>query len=401
MTEVLAQTPTQATASAVLPADQGTPVSAPPAANNTTLNPTNPGAISETLPGAGGGVDLDSLDAMSFEDLVRQMPGDAEAPPNGQPAPVAAAVPTPNPPPAAALPSNEDDAVLPPGQIPRNIKVPTGDDPLSFHTARFYKESRTSGGFLTFGKAEALAKQFLGMPDEAADPVAADTSTAAPAAEMVPASTGKRSDELQQQLTALEGAFEEAVNEFDGTAQAQTMRDMNGLNRELAQAIAQEAQQEVLAQSQQVEAEKTLLQAWEANRDNVFAQFAHADAANPQSALHQAAAAIQQQYESSPDAGQRAISQSAESVSWYFQKAAQQLGIVPGAAPAPVSAPLQTINPKSTPPSAPPQRPVGAALISGGNTGTSRPPAAQGQDIVNRVNSVHDLEALIHALPAN
>ncbi len=417
MTEVPAQTPPPAQPGVVPPTGQGTAAPAPPAGDTPNPNPTNnPGANTEMQPGAGGGVDLEKMDANGYEALISRMEADDfddedEAVPEAAPAaagtaPAAApAAPTPN---AEALPGapSDEDTVLPPGQMPHNIKVPTGDDPLAFQTARFFKESRLGGGTLTFGQAESLAKKFLGMPDEAA-PAGSATEVPASTQEATPQTAptgGKTSDELLQRLEALETEFGAASEAFDPTEQARIMKNMNRLNREIAQAITVEAQQEAQASVAQVDQRRQFLTEWESQRDRAYGMFAHANAADPASPLHQKAVEIQDQYRSSQDAGEQAIAQSTQSVAWFFNLAAQELGITPGAVPAasqPNPQPQNIQSPtKSTPSSTPPpQRPVGAALISGSPAGTTQQPAAAGQFLVDNIRDVHSLEALIHALP--
>ena len=419
MTAVQTQTSPPSQTSEVMPAGQAPAVSAAPANNTPTPNPTNSGASTETQPGAGGGVDLEKLDANSYEALIEQMKADdfdddddaVTDPPQGvttpanPPAAPAPAAPAATPAAEATPGAGDDEPMQPPGHIPNGLKVPTKDDPLAFHTLRLYKDSRLSGGKLSFTDAEGMARKLLGLPEPAAPSAPAEPAPAQePAAPAAAASTtGKRSEELVKQLEALESEFEQAASGLDSAEQGRLMRQMNKLNREIAQAEAEEVRQEAQESVQQVEAERQFLATWESNRERAYGMFAHADAANPASALHQKAVEIKERYESSTDAGQQAISQSADSVLWFFNLAAQELGVMPGAVPAAAApvAPAQSVQPpaKSTPSSTPPQRPVGAALISGSPSGTTQQPAAAGQDYVNRINEVHTLEAVIAALP--
>jgi len=406
MTEVLAQTPPQANAGAVLPADQAPPTAtAAPAGDIPTQTPNTPSATqTEMQPGAGGGVDLNSMDAVSLESLISAMPGDEdELEPVANPQPPSPAVPpvqaTVVPPAAAAAQPVDDERMLPPGQLPSNIKIPIKDDDLARQTAILFKENRLKGGTMSLGEAEHLAKQVLGMPVETpvSSPAAATTETA-------PTSTGlKSSAELQAELQTLEAQFEEAGTQFDNTAQAQALRDINRVNREITQAMLRESQAEAQASVQMEAAQQVFLQQWEAGRDRAYAQFAHVDAANPASALHRRAVELQQAAQTSEDPGQQAIANSSQSALWFFTQAALEMNISPqtAAAPAPAApAAIQPNSPKSTPPSAPPpQTPLGAHLLSGSPPGSTRPAANAGLALVENISNPHDLERLIHGLP--
>lgn len=412
MTEVQTQTtPTPPAADEVKPVVSAPPAADTPSADNATPNPTNPpGATTEMRPGAGGGVDLENMDVNAYERLINQLPGNAapdlepaEGGPSGQPhAPAPAQAAPANPPAAEVKPGNQDEEerILPPGQFPNGIKVPTKDDPLAFHTAQIFKESRRNRGNLTLGEAEVMARKMLGMEET---PVQQQQQSAPPDAAASPASappqgvtTGLRSEQLTAELVALEARFTEASENIDGAEQASVLREINRVNREITAALILESQQESATAAAQVEAENQFLTDWKANEQKAFSMFQHADAANPQSALHQKVVEIQQRYQASQDPADQAIYQSANSPLWYFTLAAQELNIQPGAVtpPAGLSSPQ-----KSTPPPAPPHRPIGPALLASSPAGTTQQPAATGNAIVNSINNVHDLETLIHQLP--
>lgn len=414
MTEVFAQTAPQANAGAVPPAEQAPPTAtAAPAGDITTQPPNNPSATTETRPGAGGGVDLNSMDVVGLQQLIAAMPGDEEdeLEPVAQPVPATPATPAaqPSAPPAQAVPVDDDDRMLPPGQAPNNVKIPVKDDDLARQTAWLYKENRLKGGSMTLGEAEKLAKQVLGMPVETPSAPTASSADSpevvAPLATTAPSTPGQKSStQLQEELQALEAQFEEAGTLFDNVGQAKALRDINRVNREITEALLRESQMEQQASVQQAEAQQVFLQQWEAGRDRAYAQFAHADAANPASALHRRAVELQQAAEMSQDAGQQAIANSAQSALWFFTQAALEMGITAqSAAPAPAAAPaaIQPNQNKSTPPSAPPpQTPVGAHLLSGSPSGSTRPAANAGLALVDSITNAHDLERLIHALPS-
>lgn len=414
MTEVSAQTPTPPPSDTVQPVGGApTPAAVPPTADTATPNPNanNPAATLETPHGAGGGVDFENMDTNAFERLLESLPeegGEVATPELGnQPAAPAAAPANPPAAPAAATPAptaevkpgaevtvEHEEGVLAPGKLPARIKVPT-DDELSFHTARFYKESRQGGGKMTFGEAEALAKQFLGL-DAAPAATVDDTGAAAPVPTTTqPPPTG-RVAHLTEQLEAATAAFEAAAEGFDAKQQAASLREINRLNREIAEATVQAQREEAAAVTQQAAEHEAFLQSWHAAEAKAHAMFAHADAANPASRLHQRAAAMQTEYRDSQDPAMQAIYNSPNSALFFFTQAAAELSIQPGMAPAgaaPVSPPSQV---KSTPPPVTRQVPVGAALLA---TGTGGNPAAHQAPPQFLPRSVHEYEQLVENLP--
>lgn len=403
MTEVSTQTPTPPPSDMVQPVGGApTPAAVPPTADTATPNPNanNPAATLETPHGAGGGVDFEKMDTNAFERLLESLPdegGEVATPDLGnQPAAPAAAAPAPTAEvkPGAEATVDHEEGVLAPGKLPARIKVPT-DDELSFHTARFYKESRQGGGKMTFGEAEALAKQFLGL-DAAPAATVDDTGAAAPAPTTPqPPPTG-RVAHLTEQLEAATAAFEAAAEGFDAKQQAASLREINRLNREIAEATVQAQREEAAAVTQQAAEYEAFLQSWHAAEAKAQAMFAHADAANPASPLHQRAAAMQTEYRDSQDPAMQAIYNSPNSALFFFTQAAAELSIQPGLAPAgaaPVSPPSQA---KSTPPPVTRQVPVGAALLA---TGIGGNPAAHQAPPVMLPRNLHEFEQLLEHLP--
>lgn len=372
----------------------------PPAVDTTTPNPnSNQPATMETPIGAGGGVDLENMDANAYERFIAGLAEDGAViesddidPAAAQPtaaAPVAAAPAT-----AVVLPGDEhEEGILAPGRLPARLKIPT-DDPLWFHTARFHKESRQEGRRLTPDQASALAKQYLGMQDEPAastvETVVANTQE--PTASAAPA-TGRLA-ELDQQLEAATVAFEEAASGFDPQAQATALRTINRLNREIVEAAGNAQRDEAAAVTQQAEAQTAFMQQWQAAEAQVHGMFAHAQAADPTSALHQRAAEIQASYRDSTDPAIQAIYNSPNSVRLYFTQAANELSIAPSAAPAPAPSSLQ----KSTPPPVSRHVPVGASLLP--TTGGTTKPAAPGGFNIDAITNSHQLETLIARMAA-
>lgn len=405
MTAVSTQTPTPPTSDTVQPVAGATTAPVTPSGDNATPNPNNantPAANLETPTEAGGGVDLEKMDANAYERYIEGLPADGvviESEDLGSqskgtnPAPAAAPV-------AAASHNTEvqpgeehEDGVLAPGKLPTRIKVPT-DDPLSFHTARLFKESRLAGRQMTLGEAEVLAKQFLGMEGDAGS----TTPTEQPGATApVPTSqdpTGSRLDQLTQELEAATAAFEEAAESFDAKQQGLTLREINRLNREIAEATVAAQREEAEAVAQQADAQTAFLQQWQATEAQVHGMFAHANAADPASPLHQKAAEIQARYRDSQDPAMQAIYRSPASVLLYFTEAANELSIQPGAASAAPVAPPSPV--KSTPPPVSRQVPIGAALLATPTGGTK--PAAPGGFNVNAITTSHQLEQLIERM---
>lgn len=403
MTEVSTQTPTPPPSDMVQPVGGApTPAAVPPTADTATPNPNanNPAATLETPHGAGGGVDFEKMDTNAFERLLESLPdegGEVATPELGnQPAAPAAAAPAPNAEvkPGAEATVEHEEGVLAPGKLPSRIKVPT-DDPLSFHTARLFKEARQAGRQMTLGEAEVHAKQFLGL--DAAPAATVDNSgTAAPApTTQQPPPTG-RVVHLTEQLEAATAAFEAAAEGFDAKRQAASLREINRLNREIAEATVQAQREEAEAVTQQAAEHEAFLQSWHAAEAKAHAMFAHADAANPASPLHQRAAEMQMAYRDSQDPAMQAIYNSPNSALFFFTQAAAELSIQPGLPPAgaaPVSPPSQA---KSTPPPVTRQVPVGAALLATGNGGN---PAAHQAPPQLLPRSVHEYEQLVENLP--
>lgn len=403
MTAVSTQTPTPPPSDTVQPVGGApTPAAVPPTADTATPNPNanNPAATLETPHGAGGGVDFEKMDTNAFERLLESLPdegGEVATPALGnQPAAPAAAAPAPTAEvkPGAEATVDHEEGVLAPGKLPARIKVPT-DDPLSFHTARLFKEARQAGRQMTLGEAEVHAKQFLGLDDAPAATVD-DSWAAAPAPTTTqPPPTG-RVAHLTEQLEAATAAFEAAAEGFDAKQQAASLREINRLNREIAEATVQAQREEAAAVTQQAAEHEAFLQSWHAAEAKAHAMFAHADAANPESPLHQRAAAMQTEYRDSQDPAMQAIYNSPNSALFFFTQAASELSIQPGLAPAgaaPVSPPSQA---KSTPPPVTRQVPVGAALLA---TGTGGNPAAHQAPPVMLPRNLHEFEQLLEHLP--
>lgn len=367
----------------------------PPTAVNTTPNPNNnPAATLETQAGAGGGVDFEKMDANAYERYIESLPDDGaevELQDSDPATPVAPAVSQPAEVKPGAVEEHEE-GILAPGKLPSRLKVPT-DDELSFHTARFYKESRQGGGKMTFGEAEVLAKQMLGIVDAA--PAVSGESGDAPQPAVVeqPAATGRLAD-LTQQLEAATTAFEEAAEGFNAKDQAAALREINRLNREIAEAAGNAQREEAQAVTQQAAEQEAFLQQWQATEAQVHGMFAHAQAADPASPLHQRAAEIQASYRDSQDPAMQAIYNSPNSVLLYFTQAAAQLGVQPGVVPA---APTPS-SVKSTPPPVSRHVPVGAALLATQQGGSK--PAAPGGFNLDAITNSHQLESLIERMVA-
>lgn len=353
-------------------------------------------------------MDLSTMDANAYERLIESLPDDGAIiesedlgnQSKGAPAPAApAAAPTPattEVQPGATTVEHEE-GILAPGKLPSRLKIPT-DDELSFHTARFFKESRLGGGKMTLGEAEQLAKQFLGLQDAAP---AGDAGTVEPgaSASVTPTpsepATGRLA-ELNQALDAATSAFEEAAGLFDADAQGKALREINRLNREIAQATVEAQREEANAVTQQAEAQQAFMQQWQQTEAQVHGMYAHANAADPASPLHQRAAEIQARYRDSQDPAMQAIYNSPTSVLLYFTQAAQELSIQPSVAPA-AAAPPSSV--KSTPPPVSRHVPVGAALLATPQGG-SRNPAVPGGINLDAITTSHQLESLIERLAA-
>jgi len=395
MTEVSAQTTIPPTSDTVQPVE-GAPLTAlvSPASDNTTLNPNQSAAKMETQAGAGGGVDLEKMDTNAYERLMESLPEEVE-----EVAPQGGAAPVPSTslasPSAATLAEvqpgtvEHEEGILAPGNLPSRLKVPT-DDPLSFHTARLFKEARLDNRPMTFGEAERLAMGILGM--DAAPSAAAAPATQEPAATPAPA-TGRLAD-LTQALEEATTAFETAAEGFNAKDQAAALREINRLNREIAEAAGNAQRDEAAAVTQQAAEQAAFMEQWQAAETRVHGMFAHAGAADSNSALHQRAAEIQASYRDSQDPAMQAIYHSPNSVLLYFTQAASDLFIAPNAAPASSASPSPT---KSTPPPVSRQVPVGAALLA---TSTGGNPAAFQGKHAYQPQSLHELEQIVERMAA-
>ncbi len=330
-------------------------------------------------------MDFTKMDANAYERYIESLPDDGEVIESEDLGSAAA-------PPEVKPGEEHEEGILAPGKLPNRLKVPT-DDELSFHTARFFKESRQSGGKMTFGEAETLAKQMLGLTDAA--PAASGYVAADVQPEPVVFEPTGRLAELTQQLEAATANFEQAAEGFDAKGQAAALREVNRLNREISQAMAESQREEAEAVTQQAAAQETFMQQWQATEAQVHGMFAHANAADPASALHQRAAEIQASYRDSQDPAMQAIYHSPNSVLLYFTQAAGELAIQPSSvAPATPVSPSST---KSTPPPVSRHVPVGAALLAtqqGGN-----PAAFQGRTNY-QPQSLHELEQLVERMAA-
>ncbi len=335
-------------------------------------------------------MDFTKMDANAYERYIESLPDDGEVIESED----LGSAPATNP--AAAPPEvkpgeEHEEGILAPGKLPSRLKVPT-DDELSFHTARFFKESRQGGGKMTFGEAETLAKQMLGLADAA--PAASGDVAANVQPEPVVFEPTGRLAELTQQLEAATANFEQAAEGFDAKGQAAALREVNRLNREISKAMADSQREEADAVTQQAAAQETFMQQWQATEAQVHGMYAHANAADPASPLHQRAAEIQASYRDSQDPAMQAIYNSPNSVLLYFTQAAGELAIQPSVAPA---APVSPSSIKSTPPPVSRHVPVGAALLAtqqGGN-----PAAFQGRTNY-QPQSLHELEQLVERMAA-
>lgn len=402
MTEVPAQTSPMPNVEVTTPGAPATPpVPATPAGNNAPTNPPSPTASTETRPGAGWGVNYEEL--KTPEDLTRAIELlDADGTPsNEQPgqveAPAAAPTPTePTPAAAPAAPPADDEGLTQPGQLPRNFKVPTAEDPLTFHTGRLFKEARLGGNKkITLGEAEKMAAQFLGIDLPGATPAAPaaeGSPDAAPAAS--PSTTAPAS--VQAKLDAAYADYQAARSNFDEVAEAKALREINELERQRTLEIQREQSQQEIDQTA---AEAQFLQEW--NRSNAEAVRLYPDAGNPQSALAQRAAQMQEEYRDSGDPALQAIYESANSALFFYQRAAADLGIAPTPAAAPAAAPVPSQQPpprqQFTPQPVPRQAPPVQALLASA-PGTTNP-AAPTFD-VNAIQNTHDLEAMVARLAA-
>lgn len=315
--------------------------------------------------------------------------GDGKGAPQAAAAPAAPAAAAPVPP---ATPSDGDheEGILAPGKLPARLKVPT-DDPLSFHTARLFKEGRMNGdSSMTMGKAEVLAKAILGISDETPG-----SATAAPAASEPTAPTSPTLDILNEALEAATLKFETAGEAFDAKRQGEALREINKLNRQIAQATVDAQRMEAEAVTQQATAQEQFMQEWQATEAQVHGMFSHANAADVNSPLHQKAAEIQAMCRDSQDPAMQAIYNSPKSVLLYFSQAAQELNIMPSGAPA-VAAPIQPAN-KSTPPPVSRHVPVGAALLATPTGGNAAPFQGRSQQLPQ---SIHELEQLVERMAA-
>lgn len=393
MTEVQAQTPPAASDKVTMPAGEAPPVAATPVADNPNPNPTNTGATTEMQPGAGGGVDLETIGASDYERLIENMSDepDDDAPPEGEVKPVEQ--------PKPAL--DDGEGLLPPGKIPERYKVPTGDDPVLFHTLRFVKESRMAGGKLSAGEAEVMAKKFLGLETapaagESAPAGDAVATTANPAPATASPATSWTLDELTAALEAAETRFEEAGEVIDGKGQAAALREINWLNREIAKATVEAQRAEAEALVRQSEAQVAFERDWAASESTAHDLFAHVGAADPASAISLKAAEIQERYAASNDPALQAVYQSPNSPLLYYNLAAKELGIVPGVAPQGSGPAAPTSPTKSTPPPVQRQVPVGAALLA--SPGGTQQPAVQHQFNPNSLQTSHDYESYVASL---
>lgn len=372
MSEVLTQTP--ASSSEALPAGAATAVPVAPSGNNALSTSNTPAATSETpVPGASWGVDFDKIN--DSESLALAIEGMNLPPLPDENAPeVHAPEAAPSPAPAPAAPS--EDGLTRPGEMPRNIKLPVRDE-LDFQVATLIKEARLNGRELSFAQAETQALTALGRAPAPA-PAPVEHQTPAPAADVTPPAPGEQSPEL----AAAYDAYQTARSNFDADAEVTALRQINALERvESAKFVQNQQQEAITAQHQQ----QVFNSQWEANLQ--AAQRTYPDAANPESALTQRAAEIQQSYAASPDPAHQAIYNSPSSAMFYFQQAAAEMQVAPAA---------PTLVQKSTPQPVPQNRPPMSALLAGGNAGNTAP-AAPGFD-PNRITNSHDLDALIDGM---
>lgn len=400
MSEVSTQ-PTAPTA-VVPPAGEAAPVSVAPPDNSTTPNTTNttPTATQETpVPGTGSGVDLDKItDSHQLTELLESMNLTPEGPAEGTvAAPATATIPavaTPASPAAEATPAAPpvETSLTRPGELPRNIKVPIRDE-VDLHVQTFIKDARLAGTPLSYAEAERLANEKLGRP---ALPAAAAPSQAAPAVEAAPAApVASDGPQMSADLTAAYADYQKARNDFDPAAEVAALQKINSIHAvENAKAAAAQVHQDVEAQRQQQTAAQIFENQWTDSVASATRLFA--DAGNPDSALSQRAAEIQETYQRSEDPAMQAIYRSATSPLLFMQMAAGELGVLPSAAPA-AAAPVVTSPTLSTsaPQPVPGRQPPMAALLSGGNTGNTAtaPPGLN----LSHINNSNDLDVAIEA----
>lgn len=384
MSEVLTQLP-PANSGEALPAGAASSVSASPADNVTLNNQTPAASLEKPVTGTGWGVDLDKVNdteslAAAIEAMNLPPLPDENAPPEAQaPAAPAPAAPAPAP---AAPPVPAEEALTRPGELPRNIKMPVRDE-LDFRIATSVKEARLNGRELSYAEAETQARTALGMVPAAAPAPAAPAPEASPAPAPAPSSG---SQEQSPDLTAAYEAYQQARESFNAAAEATALQEINRLNRmETMREILQMQQQSVTAQQQQ----EQFNQRWEQTLATAAA--AYPDAANPESALSQRAAEIQQSYAASQDPAMRAIYSSPTSALLYYQLAAADLQVAPQAPPA---APAPVL--KSTPQPVPGRQPPMAALLAGGHAGNPAPAAPSFDP--GRIQTSHDLDSLVESM---
>jgi hypothetical protein len=263
--------------------------------------------------------------------------------------------------PAASVVVDPDDASPQlPGQVVRNVKLPTGGDPVVATAMHIYKERALAGNSVLFADAERMAYEQHGKPYPGAQ-----TPGAAPDVQFLPTTVpatvqSPELDAIEAQRDALLAEFEAAGSIFDNKDQARIQGELSKLAAREAAAMIRAENAAATTEQAAVSAYET---AWEAAVGESAKMFGPAaqDQASP---LYLKAIEIQHAAMADPAHTAHGLAQHGSSAGYFLAEAARLIGHQPvTAGSAATSSIPQVLSAHRTPL---------AALIGGG----SAPPAA-------------------------
>jgi len=258
----------------------------------------------------------------------------------------------------------DDSAPQLPGEIARNVKLPTGGDPVVATAMHIYKQRALAGTPVLLADAERMAHEQHGKPypgAQAPGAVPAAATEEAPTPTNVPATVqSPELDTIEAQRNALIAELESAGNIFDKKEEARIQGELSKLAAREAVALWNAQQAAATTEQAAVSAYETAWEAAVGESAKVFGPAAQ-DQASP---LYLKAIEIQHAAMADPAHTAHGLAQHGSSAGYFLAEAARLIGHQPVTA-APAATPSIPQVPSA------PRTPL-AALIGGG----SAPPAA-------------------------
>lgn len=249
-------------------------------------------------------------------------------------------------------PPPDDDAFeqTPPGVMPRNVKIPVNDDPVTLEAARIMKMRRDAGKPISLVDAARLAEQNLGLA-QAPPPPNGDT----PPDTTTPTAEPQTVEAVDERIKALRAEKKDAAENFDFERQTELEEQIDRLldqRSELKITASQQRQQQQTTEQQQAEHAQAQF------RDQWSASCAEAAKVWPDAAKGDSPITVEaRKILADMQAANSPLLADPESAFAIYAKAARKLGLAPSSpsqpAPAPAAPPIlasgTTGNPATQP----------------------------------------------------